>query len=197
MLGGTVFPQMLGLASSFQPELAEAMTTAIRSQLLAIGARQGLAPVLDVAREPTLGARGGNFRRGPDPGQPFWDGLCAWPAIGDPGGRRHGDRQALCRPQPLARRAELCAGPRWNAGDLRDLPAPFQAAIREAGLAAVMNAYPELDGEVVAASRRFLTDLLRRELGFDGLVVSDYEAIACSTISIKSLPIQVVQRVWR
>ena len=40
-----------------------------------------------------------------------------------------------------------------------------------------MNAYPELDGEVVAASRRILTDLLRGQLGFDGLVVSDYEAI--------------------
>ncbi len=40
-----------------------------------------------------------------------------------------------------------------------------------------MNAYPELDGEVVAASRAILTDLLRGELGFDGLVVSDYEAI--------------------
>ena len=40
-----------------------------------------------------------------------------------------------------------------------------------------MNAYPELDGELVAASRSILTDLLRGELGFDGLVVSDYEAI--------------------
>ena len=52
--------------------------------------------------------------------------------------------------------------------------APFQAAIRDAGLASIMNAYPELDGEVVAASRRILTDLLRETLGFDGLVVSDY-----------------------
>ncbi len=55
--------------------------------------------------------------------------------------------------------------------------APFQAAIRDAHLHTVMNAYPELDGEVVAASRAILTDLLRGELGFDGLVVSDYEAI--------------------
>jgi beta-glucosidase len=55
--------------------------------------------------------------------------------------------------------------------------APFQAAIRDAKLASVMNAYPELDGEVVAASRRIMTDLLRGQLGFDGLVVSDYEAI--------------------
>lgn len=55
VLGGTMYPQVLGLASTFQPELAEAMTTAIRKQLLAIGARQGLAPVLDVARDPRWG----------------------------------------------------------------------------------------------------------------------------------------------
>jgi len=55
--------------------------------------------------------------------------------------------------------------------------APFQAAIRDAGLASIMNAYPELDGEVIAASRRILTDLLRGQLCFDGLVVSDYEAV--------------------
>jgi beta-glucosidase len=54
---------------------------------------------------------------------------------------------------------------------------PFQAAIRDAKIASIMNSYPELDGEVVAASRRILTDLLRGELGFDGLVVSDYEAV--------------------
>ena len=55
ILGGTMYPQMLGLASTFQPELAKAMTTAVRKQLLAIGARQGLAPVLDVARDPRWG----------------------------------------------------------------------------------------------------------------------------------------------
>src|SRR5512135_1131291 len=55
MLGGTVYPQMLGLASTFEPRLAETMAAAIRKQLLAIGARQGLAPVLDVARDPRWG----------------------------------------------------------------------------------------------------------------------------------------------
>jgi beta-glucosidase len=54
---------------------------------------------------------------------------------------------------------------------------PFQAAIRDAKLASIMNAYPELDGELVAASHRILTSLLRGELGFDGLIVSDYEAV--------------------
>ena len=52
---GTQFPQPIGLASTFEPALAEAMTTAIRRQLLAIGARQALAPVLDLAWDPRWG----------------------------------------------------------------------------------------------------------------------------------------------
>ena len=54
-LGGTVFPQMIGLASTFQPELAGKMTAVIRTQMRAVGAHQGLAPVLDVARDPRWG----------------------------------------------------------------------------------------------------------------------------------------------
>jgi len=53
--GGTVYPQMIGLASTFEPELAKKMTQQIRKQMLAIGARQGLAPVLDVGRDPRWG----------------------------------------------------------------------------------------------------------------------------------------------
>ncbi|MCJ7735553.1 MAG: hypothetical protein MUP11_13520, partial [Anaerolineales bacterium] len=45
MLGGTMYPQMIGLASTFEPRLAEEMSRAIQKQLLAVGARQALAPV--------------------------------------------------------------------------------------------------------------------------------------------------------
>ena len=54
---------------------------------------------------------------------------------------------------------------------------PFEAAIKTAGLASIMNAYHELDGVPCSASRWLLTDLLRGELGFDGLLVSDYFAV--------------------
>jgi beta-glucosidase len=56
--------------------------------------------------------------------------------------------------------------------------APFQAAIQEAGLRSIMNAYPALDGDLVAASPSVLTDILRTQLGFKGMVVSDYESIS-------------------
>ena len=48
----TQFPQAIGLASTWEPELVEAMAGVIRTQMLAVGARHTLAPVLDVARAP-------------------------------------------------------------------------------------------------------------------------------------------------
>ncbi|NTV37395.1 MAG: beta-glucosidase, partial [Anaerolineaceae bacterium] len=172
-----MYPQMINLASSFVPELAETITTAIRKQLLAIGARQALAPVLDVMRDPRWGRVEETF--GEDPilvsnfgtayirgiqGKDLREGVMAT--------GKHFIGHSLSQ-------GGLNCGPvHMGMRDVYDIYlGPFQAAIRDAGLATMMNAYPELDGEVVAASSRILTDLLRKELGFDGLVVSDYEAI--------------------
>ena len=54
---------------------------------------------------------------------------------------------------------------------------PFEAAVRETGLASMMNGYHELDGMPCGASRELLTEILRDEWGFDGTVVSDYFAV--------------------
>ena len=177
VLGGTVYPQVLGLAATFQPELAEAMTTAIRKQLRAIGARQALAPVLDIARDarwgrveetfgedPTLASHFGVFFIKGLQGENLAEGVMAT-------GKHFVGHS-------LSQGGLNCAPVHMGMRDVYDVYlAPFQAAIRDAAIATIMNAYPELDGEVVAASRRILTGLLREELGFDGLVVADYEAI--------------------
>ncbi len=177
-LGGTAFPQMIGLASTFRPELAERMTTEIRKQMRAVGTHQGLAPVLDVARDPRWGRVEETFGEDPTLVSQFGlgyvrglqgDGLNAGGVMAT--GKHfigHSSSQAgqNCAPAHLGRR------------DLWDfIMPPFQAAIRDAGLHTIMNSYPELDGEVVAASRAILTDLLRNQLGFTGLIVSDYDAI--------------------
>ncbi len=177
ILGGSIFPQVIGLASTFQPELAEAMTCAIRKQLRAIGAHQGLAPVLDVSRDSRWGRVEETF--GEDPmlvsqfgtayirglqGDDLREGVMAT------GKHFVGHSQS---------QGGLNCGPvHMGMRELHDVfLMPFQAAIRDAKLASMMNAYPELDGQVVAGSRGILTDLLRGELGFDGVVVSDYEAV--------------------
>lgn len=176
-LGGTAFPQMIGLASTFQPELAEKMTQVIRRQLMAIGARQALAPVLDVARDPRWGRTEETF--GEDPtlishfGVAYIRGMQGSDlAQGVLATGKHFIGHSLSQ-------GGLNCGPiHLGMRELYDvLLPPFQAAIRDAGMATIMNSYPELDGEVIAASRAILTDLLRNELGFTGLVVSDYDAV--------------------
>ncbi|MDO9086973.1 MAG: glycoside hydrolase family 3 N-terminal domain-containing protein [Anaerolineaceae bacterium] len=175
--GGSIFPEIIGLASTFRPDLAFKMTAEIRKQMMAIGSRQGLAPVLDVARDPRWGRVEETF--GEDPllvsqfGVEYIKGL-----------------QTDDLKNGVMATGKHFVGHSFSQGGLNCAPvqigwrdlwdvylAPFQAAIRDAGIASMMNAYPEIDGEVVAASKRILTDLLRNELGFDGLVVSDYEAI--------------------
>src|SRR5215468_10475782 len=61
----TCFPQAIGLASTWEPELIEAMTAVIRAQMRAVGAHHSLAPVLDVARDPRWGRTEETF--GEDP----------------------------------------------------------------------------------------------------------------------------------
>ena len=177
MLGGTTYPQMLGLASTFQPELAEQMADVIRKQMLAIGARQGLAPVLDIARDPRWGRVEETF--GEDTTLVSHFGMAYIRGLQTPdlskGVMATGKHFVG---HSMSQGGLNCAPVHMGLREVYDVYlAPFQAAIRDAGLAAMMNAYPELDGEVVAASRKILTDLLRGKLGFDGLVVSDYEAV--------------------
>jgi len=175
--GSSIFPQMIGLASTFQPELAYQMTSVIKQQMRATGAHQGLAPVLDVARDPRWGRIEETF--GEDPTLVSQFGVSYIRGL-------QGDHLS----QGVLATGKHFVGHSYSLGGLNCGPvllgwheiwdvylAPFQAAIRDAGLATMMNAYPELDGEVVAASRRILTDLLREKLGFEGLVVSDYEAV--------------------
>jgi len=187
-LESTVYPQMIGLASTFQPELARKMTQQIRKQMLATGARQGLAPVLDVGRDPRWGRIEETF--GEDPllvsqfGKAYIQGLQGEdPAQAVMATGKHFIGHAFSQ-------GGLNCGPvHLGERDLWDIYlAPFQAAIHDAGLMSMMNAYPELDGELVAASKSILTELLRDTLGFDGVVVSDYEAVVMIHNYHKSSP---------
>lgn len=177
ILGGTTYPQMIGLASSFQPELTEKIASAIRKQLLAIGARQALAPVLDVSRDPRWGRTEETF--GEDTTLVSHFGMAY--VSGMQGKDLKNGVMATGKHfigHSLSQEGLNCGPVHMGMHDVYDIYlAPFQAAIRDAGLAAIMNAYPELDGEVVATSRKILTNILRDELGFDGVVVSDYDAI--------------------
>ena len=173
----TQFPQAIGLASSWDPALVEAVAEAIREHLLAVGARQALSPVLDVARDPRWGRLEETY--GEDPY------LAARMAVAYVRGLQTSDLAGgvvatgkhfvgYGVPEAGMNHAPAHLGPR----ELRDVyAAPFRAAVNEAGLASVMNAYNEVDGLPCAGSKAILDDLLRGELGFDGTVVADYFAV--------------------
>ncbi len=173
----TVFPQGLGLAATWDPNLVKEVAGVIRTQMLAVGARHALAPVLDVARDPRWGRVEETY--GEEPvlsgiiGTAYVQGLQSnnlrngVAATGkhflgyamSEGGRNWGPVQC---------------GPR----ELREVYAePFATVIRNAGLATMMNSYASVDGLPCAGSQAVLTDLLRDELGFSGVVVADYSAV--------------------
>ncbi|HVC25284.1 MAG TPA: glycoside hydrolase family 3 N-terminal domain-containing protein, partial [Acidimicrobiales bacterium] len=173
-----VFPQALGLAATFDPDLVEDVAAVIREQLRAVGARHCLAPVLDVARDPRWGRVEETFGK-----EPFLVGtLGAAYVRGLQTGNLRGGVLATGKhflghasPEGGRNHGPLSVGER----DLRDVYAePFAVAIAEAGLATVMNSYSAVDGLAPAGSRRILTDLLRGELGVGGMVVADYFAVS-------------------
>ncbi len=174
----TVFPQALALAATWDPALVERVAGAIRVEMRAVGARLGLAPVLDVARDPRWGRVEETY--GEDPvlvgtlGAAYVRGLQTDDV-------RHG---VVATGKHFLAYAMSEGGRNWGPvqmgpRELREVYAePFAAAIRDAGLAAVMNSYASVDGLPCAGSHQILTGLLRDELGFDGVVVADYFSVA-------------------
>ncbi|HUS83202.1 MAG TPA: glycoside hydrolase family 3 N-terminal domain-containing protein [Dehalococcoidia bacterium] len=175
--GATCFPQAIGLASTWEPELIEAATRVIRAQMRSVGAHQTLAPVLDVARDPRWGRTEETF--GEDPylisrmGVAYVKGVQGDdPRTGITATGKHfvgysaSEGGMNWAPAHIGRR-EL----------LEVYVTPFLAAIQEARLGSIMNAYHELDGVPCGASPELFEELLRRELGFDGVVVTDYNTI--------------------
>jgi beta-glucosidase len=177
----TVFPQALGVAATFRPELNRRLADAVRAQMRSMGAHHGLSPVLDISRDPRWGRLEESY--GEDPflvslmGIEFVTGL-----QGGVDGRDLRDGVVATAKHFVGYGASE-GGMNWAPAhiperELRDVYLrPFEAAVREAGLASVMNAYQELDGIPCTANRWLLTELLRGEWGFDGTVVSDYFAI--------------------
>ncbi|ANY18631.1 Periplasmic beta-glucosidase precursor [Tsuneonella dongtanensis] len=176
--GATTFPMPIGLASTFEPDLAKRIGGVIARQMQAVGAHQVLAPVLDVVRDHRWGRVEETF--GEDP---MLAGRMGVAYIRGAQETERGPRIA-CTAKHFIAYSGGQGGLNWAPADfghraLRDtfLP-PFTAAIREAGVGSVMNAYQEIDGVPCGASRELLTGLLRDELGFEGTVVSDYDTLS-------------------
>ena len=168
-LGSTIYPQQIGQAGSFNPELAELKTYQTSTTLRKMGGILALSPLVDVCRTPSFnrleesygedgylsavmgtafvkGLQQNNLKQGV--------GACSKHYLGYGGG---GD----------AEEKEL----------MEEILLPHETMIRLTGSVAVMPGYHDVHGIRCVANSEILQDILRGYVGFDGMVVSDYTAI--------------------
>ncbi|XQA72807.1 glycoside hydrolase family 3 N-terminal domain-containing protein [Xanthomonas sacchari] len=173
----TVFPIPLGEAASFEPELAERTARATAVEATAAGIHWTYAPAVDIARDQRWG------RGAEGAGEDVVLG-CAFAAArvrGFHGPDLRADDALLATPKHFAAYGAVAAGMEYASVDiapqtLRDvhLP-PFQAAF-EAGALSVMTSFNDINGVPASANHELLTEILRGEWKFPGVVISDYTA---------------------
>ncbi len=173
--GATLFPAALAYGASFNPELVEKVGTAIGEEARSVGAFQVLAPVLDVARDARWGRTEETF--GEDP---YMVGMLATSYVRGIQGEK----------RDLIATLKHYAGHSFSEGARNHAPVnlgwrelndtfllPFEMAVRLANAGSVMPAYHAIDGEPCHANRHLLTEVLREQWGFDGIIVADYTGV--------------------
>jgi beta-glucosidase-like glycosyl hydrolase len=173
--GGTLFPSSLAFGATWNPDLIEEVGWAIGMEARSVGCHQGLAPVLDVARDARWGRTEETF--GEDP---YLTGVMASRYVAGLQGEK---RDLLATLKHFAGHSASEGGRNHAPAALgwRDLNdtflLPFEMAVKLANAGSVMPAYNDIDGEPCHSSRRLLTEILRDQWGFDGLIVADYIGI--------------------
>jgi beta-glucosidase len=176
----TSFPQPIGLAATFDPDLVRRVFSATAAEARSRGAHQALTPVVDVARDPRWGRVEETF--GEDPHLVSEMGVAAVQGLQGGGNFREKThvvatlKHFAAHGQPES--GNNCAPVNISERVLREtFLGPFKAAIERGGALSVMASYNEIDGVPSHANRWLLRDVLRGEWGFRGPVVSDYYAI--------------------
>ena len=179
-IGGTSFPQPIGLGATFNPGLVESLYAMTAEEARIRGTHQALTPVVDVARDPRWGRVEETF--GEDPHLVTELGMAS--VRGFQGDASFSDKKRIiatlkhfaAHGQPES--GINCAPTNVSMRLLREtFLHPFKDAIQKSGAISVMASYNEIDGVPSHASEWLLRDVLRKEWGFKGFVVSDYYAI--------------------
>lgn len=169
---GTAFPQTLGLACSFNPQLVEKMAEVIGKEARAVGVRQVFAPDVDIPRDPRWGRMQETYGEDPylagEMGSAYVRGV-----------QKQGVASTVKHyigygvPEGGINLATAHLGER----EIREVMLePFKKCI-EAGAMSVMPSYNDIDGIPVHASKKLLRGILRDELGFEGTTISDWDAV--------------------
>jgi beta-glucosidase len=177
---GTHFPQAIGLASSWDPDLLMRVNSITAREMRVRGVREALSPVVDVGRDPRWGRIEETF--GEDPYLVAQLGVAAVRGL-------QGDTLPLADGKVFATLKHLTGHGQPESGtnvgpasiSVRTLREnffpPFEEIVRQTNIRAVMPSYNEIDGIPSHGSRWLLHDVLRGEWGFKGMIVSDYDGI--------------------
>ena len=168
-MGSTIYPQQIGQAGSFNPELAELKTRQTSTQLRKMGGILALSPMVDVCRTPSFNRLEESY--GEDGylsavmGTAFVNGL---------------QQDDMTKGVGACSKHYLGYGGGGDADEkelMEEILLPHETMIRLAGSVAVMPGYHDVHGTRCVANSEILQDILRGYIGFDGMVVSDYTAI--------------------
>jgi beta-glucosidase len=179
-IDATSFPQPIGLGATFDPELVHRLFEMTAEEARIRGTHQALTPVVDVAREPRWGRVEETY--GEDPYLVACMGIAA--VRGFQGDATFKDKKHIiatlkhfaAHGQPES--GTNCAPVNVSERTLREVfLSTFKQAIQKGGAISVMASYNEIDGVPSHANKWLLRDVLRKEWGFKGFVVSDYFAI--------------------
>lgn len=175
----TSFPSGIVRGSSWDNELEEEIGKVVSRQELSCGITQVLAPVLDIARDSRMGRQCESY--GEDPTLAAAMGVAYTKGI----------QNSIVAGRKAESVAKHFLDSQNSQGGIHgancDIPdrllnevygKPFQAAITEASLRGIMPCYSSVNGDPLSSSKNILTDLLREEMGFEGVCASDYSAVA-------------------
>ncbi len=178
----TSFPQAIGLASTWDPDLIRDVNQLIAGEVRARGVHLVLSPVVDVARDPRWGRIEETF--GEDPYLVSEMGVAAVEGLQGPNrARALGPGRVFATLKHMTGHGQPESGTNTGPAPLgertlrEDFFPPFEAVVRRTGIDAVMASYNEIDGLPSHANRWLLEGVLRGEWGYEGAVVSDYFAI--------------------
>ena len=174
---GTSYPQPIALASSWDPDLVRDVFSATAAEVRARGAQQCLTPVVDLARDPRWGRTEETY--GEDPYLVSRIGVAA--VQGFQGSGPFIDKaHVLATLKHFAVHGQPEGGTNVAPGNYSERVVreyflkPFEAGVKQGHAQSVMASYNEIDGIPSHSNRHLLTDVLRHEWGFDGVLVSDY-----------------------
>ena len=168
-MDATIYPQQIGQACSFNPELADRKALQTGKDLRAMGGVLSLSPMVDVCRNPSFNRLEESYGE---------DGyLSAVMGTAFVKGLQQGD---LKKGVGACSKHYLGYGGGGDADEkemMEEILLPHETMIRLAGSKVIMPGYHAVHGTKCVASSEILNDILRGYLGFDGMVVSDYTAI--------------------